>query len=254
MEVLFAQTFVSVDTINLSDVFFTSFKLHDGATLLHTPWNAAWERPEIKPRPEYTFINISGKLIEQPRKTMCFGHSYTYSRQSHPMEPETPASISAFYGIVLKIFGIETNMCLSNFYLHGYHSISAHSDDEKQMGKLHDVFCFVTGRTRRATFRNKATKEVVLDLMLPEGLYVMKGENFQKLFTHEFPKCGDFGKYAPTEIKGSLARADWAFMHKERVIEQIRGEKKRAKTKMSRTDEFALWCQPRVSHTLRQFI
>lgn len=82
------------------------------------------------------------------------------------------------------------------------------------MGELHDVYCFVTGATRRAIFRTKKTKdtpvEVVLDLELPEGLYVMMGSDFQKHFTHEFPKIHETAfKYVKplfTSLKKKLSR------------------------------------------------
>lgn len=170
------------------------------------------------------------------------------------MEAETPVAITALYRFVWDVFAEDVNMCLANGYFHGQHSISAHSDDEEQMGDLHDVFCFVTGATRRAIFRTKKSKEVVLDIELPEGCYVMLGESFQSDFTHEFPKMYEtafksFVEAVPQEtrtgLKTTMEKADWILEHADEIRERLRGSKHFA--------SFDKWIQPRYSFTLRQF-
>jgi hypothetical protein len=187
---------------------------------------------------------------------VCYGHAYGYSGKVHPVEAETPAAISSLYEFISGVFGEEVNMCLGNAYLHGYHSISAHSDDEKQMGDSHNVYCFVRGATRRAIFRNKEKKQVVLDVELPEGFYAMMGESFQQYYTHEFPKVHDtsfkkgFVPAIPEEALSALttplAKADWILQHQDTIREAVRGTK--------HYDAFEKWIAPRYSFTLRCFV
>jgi alkylated DNA repair dioxygenase AlkB len=220
-------------------------------------WWCAW--PDFLPRPhfpddaKYHPVRAPyGGMIDQPRKTVCYGHAYRYSGQVHPVEPETPEEILQLYRLVGDIFGgVQVNMCLANGYYHGNHSISKHSDDEKQMGDLHDVFCFVTGATRPAIFRTKEKSVVVLKVDLPEGLYVMRGSDFQKNYTHEFPKVYEtafknaFVKCVPMDLATTMEKADWLWMHRDEVQEKLRGTKY--------FDDFVQWSQSRFSFTLRHF-
>jgi len=242
---------------------FTTFKFDDHATLLWAPWNEAeWERPVFPVETaKYHPIIIHGHPVNQPRRTACYDHPYAYSGQVHPIEPETPAAVTALYGHVATLFpGERVNMCLANGYYHGYHCISAHGDNERQMNGMTNVYCFVVGATRRMVIRKKSNmNEILLDVMLPEGLYVMQGSNFQKIYTHEFPRMYyDFGKTFAPKLGGkmtSMEKADWCLTHQEEVRAHIRGLKKKVKTDsgLSLIEEFELWCQARFSFTLRYF-
>jgi alkylated DNA repair dioxygenase AlkB len=227
-----------------------------------TLWWCAW--PDFLPRPQFPADAkyhpvrspyTVGGMIDQPRKSVCYGHAYRYSGRLHPVEPETPQEILQLYRLVEDLFGVQVNMCLANGYYHGNHSISKHSDDEKEMGDLHDVFCFVTGATRPAVFRTKEQQMVVLKVDLPEGLYVMRGSDFQKNLTHEFPKVYEtafknaFVKCVPTAVSTmdmtTMEKADWLWMHQDEVKEKLRGTKY--------FDDFIQWSQSRFSFTLRHF-
>ena len=120
-------------------------------------------------------------------------------------------------------------MCLLNVYQHGYHSISAHSDDERQMGESHNVYCWVIGdNPRKAIFKSKdKTKSFTIEI--PEGLYIMSGKNFQKNFTHEFPKMYESTykealKHVP-EMVGNEYKPDWVYDHREEIEKKLRGTK-----------------------------
>lgn len=226
---------------------FKCFELGEQAILKHCPWPDDLKKESVeeiclsvKDR-EYIKVSTPGGYKEQPRKTICYGHSYSYSGQTHPVEKETPEFVQQLFNYTLKEFGEETNMCLLNVYLHGHHSISAHSDDEREMGDSHHVFCWVLGKQpRKAIFRFKDGKKR-WTFEIPEGLYVMYGSNFQKDFTHEFPKMYETTFRA---IKGEHD-ADWVYKHREEIKEKLRGTK--------HYDFFLKWCQPRISYTLRNF-
>jgi hypothetical protein len=230
------------------------FKLGDLAILKFYPWPIELQKYKpstaeicnlVKDR-EYVKVNTPAGYRNQPRKTVCYGHSYSYSGQNHPVEEETPHFVEQLYNYTEKLFGEPTNMCLLNVYLHGKHSISAHSDDERQMGRFKNVYCWVIGKgARQAIFRRK-DKTKCYTILIPEGLYVMSGVNFQKDFTHEFPKMFEsaynrvWKNYLPED-----SDADWLWEHREDIKEKLRGTKS--------YDQFLQWCEPRVSYTLRYF-
>lgn len=183
-------------------------------------------------------------------------------------------------------------MCLENNYVSGRHAIGEHSDDERSMGRLRDVFCWIAGPARRiGIFRarrnadqtlrmNKRTREV-LRVALPEGLYVMHGACFQREYTHEFPQLNPrlfdvltdtFDALRPDDYPAEpsvsehganrtpLVKAEWFVTHHARVEPVLADEastrqrkRRRRAAGTSLVDEFREWCKWRVSYTLRGF-
>jgi hypothetical protein len=177
------------------------------SSLVWMPWLPHQQQPERSPG-DYQHVNF-GRWALMPRRTKCYDYAYGFSGQVHPVEPETPAAISALYSETCEIFGLPLdkgpNMCLENDYDNGREAISEHADDENQFGELHDVFCWVTGRaSREGVFRVKTVKKAVpaglkrycadessrelFSVCIPAGLYVMRGRQFQQRYTHEFPE------------------------------------------------------------------
>lgn len=231
------------------------YVLGEGAQLELYPWPDDLEIPSIEDvlklvsDKEYVEVKVQGKgLVNQPRKTLCYGHSYNYSGQKHPVEKETPEYIEKLYAYTNKKFNVNLNMCLLNVYPTGYHSISSHSDSVKQMGVLSDVYCWVVCDTpRKAIFRNKKdTTAKKFEIYIPQGLYIMRGPNFQRDFTHEFPKVQNtyFEKtllpLCNTQ-QTKLEKADWIYNNREEL---------KLILKDKRFNEFI---SPRISWTLRQF-
>jgi alkylated DNA repair dioxygenase AlkB len=250
----------SFDSFKLShDQGFTVLNLDDDCRVLWMPWDdEKWPRPVFPQDATYhPIVLYGGKSVMQPRKTVCWDHSYRYSGQWHPVEKgETPQEIKNMYKVVNDLFGVNVNMCLANAYENGYENIAAHSDDEKQMGNLHDVFCFVTGATRTAVFRHKQDKTKVLEVQLPEGLYVMQGQPFQQRYTHEFPKIKGFDKMVgacPSDLVDNLAKARWISDHPVEVKSHLRGLKRR-KGGLPVDELYDSWNIQRYSYTLRCFI
>jgi alkylated DNA repair dioxygenase AlkB len=232
---------------------FQCFKFAENATLKFMKFPNDLQRPDIKDICDlvkdhnYVKVRTPAGLKDQPRKTLCFGQSYTYSGQEHPVEDKTPKFVYSIIRKTEELFGEPVNMCLLNVYFHGNHSISAHSDDEEQMGDSDKVFCWVIGKEARlAKFRSK-DKTKVYSILIPEGLYVMSGKNFQKDFTHEFPKLYQsmFKNLKVPEKFSNAQKADWVWDHKDEIKETLRGTKD--------YDNFLKWCEPRASYTLRYF-
>lgn len=180
----------------INDQLFIEILLSHDCILQWMPWPKDLLKPTIE-NEKYVDISPIGKPVTQPRKTVCYGSPYQYSGKTHPMEQITPS-------IQLLMDWINTNahlpekygvnMCLVNVYEHGRHAIGEHADDIKQMNHVKDVYCYCVGDARELVLRtkeaNKTPKErEVLRMMIPEGLYIMHGEHFQKYYTHEFPEA-----------------------------------------------------------------
>ena len=80
------------------------------------------------------------------------------------MQPEIQ-NIIDFTNTTFNLNGnAKENMCLKNHYKHKRHCIGEHSDDEKEMGCLADVFCYCVGsgelilRAHKSTFSLKFVK------------------------------------------------------------------------------------------------
>lgn len=226
----------------------------------------------------YHHIKPSAAYAIQPRRTICYSFAYKYSGVTHPVEPKTPKHIRKLYRVTNELFGLAegVNMDLVNYYPTGRHYISAHSDNEKQFGNLKDVYCWTFGPAKRlAIFRDVETKEIVLQISIPEGLYVMQGLSFQKHYTHEFPELHpalfkrickrmikedpDFPKDVDKSELGAsqekLVWADWIKENRKRVRKLIKRGEVGPKGKVdSDLENFDEWCDSRTSHTLRQFV
>lgn len=146
----------------------------------------------------YHDIYPVGKPVTQPRQTVCYGYSYNFSGQTHESEEPTDSIKQLMDKLNVMANLPETsgvNMCLSNHYSNGFKKIGEHSDDEKSMGYLKDVYCFCEGSTRELILRYRKNKKAgtptereVIRINMPSGLYVMYGGTFQQTYTHEFPE------------------------------------------------------------------
>lgn len=227
------------------------------------PWPDELEEPPLAAGGHYREMKMWEKKVKMPRRTWSYDHEYSFSGQTHPVEPETPPQVTALYAWANAACGVAPgdngfNMDLCNHYATGFHSISAHSDDMRQFGNVHDVICFVTGpAAREIVIRDKATKGVVLRGQLPSGVYCMAGRAFQEHYTHEFPRLhsGLFDKvlklapawFGPERWPKDMANvhlAEWLAEHSDEVLGHL--DPKQA-------TKWREWVLPRTSHTLRCF-
>lgn len=296
--------------VKVNVVFHLRFP-NQASELLWMPWKPDQEQPARQPG-GFHHIRIAGRPVVQARATKCYDRAYEYSGQEHAIEADTPAAITALYRETNAIFGLAqdgkagVNMCLENDYANGRHYISEHSDDERAFGEVHDVFCWVTGpacregvfrvrkarggRARKRTSKpasQSASSRELFRMCIPAGLYVMKGRDFQRRYSHEFPKLHDhlFARickhalgttevFADVEAKfpslveatdqgasqRALVQAAWLQAHQSRVLTEIKaGTFKTSKRNRIQTsiqedcDAFTEWCLHRTSYTLRNF-
>lgn len=171
------------------------FKTDDGSNLYtmnisemlsDTDVSELWEAPLVS-RPE---IRIMGKQAFMRRNVGFFSDvadGYKYTGQKAEAKPLTPA-MKKILEIVNTITGEEFNGLLFNLYLDGEDYISAHRDNERELGPI-GVIALSFGAARTFRIRDYATKEVLFDHKTGNGeLMWMRGENFHKTLTHEVPK------------------------------------------------------------------
>lgn len=215
-------------------------------------------RPIVNTDNDYQKIVVLGRTVQQPRKTLCYGVSYTYSGTPHKLESVTPAPIQLLMDISAALYNLDGNeslqtMCLTNIYHTGHHCIGAHSDDERQFGYINDVLCWVIGSARELRITDKKTGKLIIKAHLPEGIYIMKGRSFQHNYKHEIPRLLEsqfklFCKIYPEDCGlSSMEKADWLSTdtNVKDILMDIGGEKL--------VDKFNQWNQKRISHTIRFF-
>lgn len=81
----------------------------------------------------------TNKENERERRDLKWGRKEP--KQNQPRYAETSS--------IFELGSNGPNMCLENDYDNGREYISEHSDDERQFGQLHDVFCWITGPASR---------------------------------------------------------------------------------------------------------
>ena len=136
------------------------------------------------------FIEMYGKSYPLPRLTALYGDKnkrYTYS--SITMKPLSWTRELLKVRRKLEVFSQqEFNSVLLNFYRSGNDSVSWHSDDEEELGKLPIIGSLSFGGVRRFRFRNKRNKNLTQTYEVQNGsLLLMKGAT-QKFWEHEVPK------------------------------------------------------------------
>lgn len=247
------------------------FLPEQGASLVWHPWPEGVAIPERNPG-HYVPIKIHGKDMFMPRRTRCYGHAYAFSGQTHPLETTTPQVILDLYKACEKMFNYPPgtlNMCLENDYANGRECIGAHSDDERQFGSMRDVICAVTGPASRImVIRNKKSKERMLEVWMPSGIYAMRGKAFQELYTHEFPQlhmtffknlCSEAALQWGVSAADSSKRPRLEFPSEAHELEKARWIQEHAadvKDTLNSADriKFDQWNQWRTSYTFRNFV
>jgi alkylated DNA repair dioxygenase AlkB len=136
----------------------------------------------------YNQIKIYDKMVNMPRYTQTYLKNYAYSGVEHQALP-LPQDFTPFFDWACKLKQNETyNQVLVNWYQNGLHYINAHSDNEKQLIKEHPIISISLGAERIFRIRNKETKEIVKDIVMKNGSYLIMGGKMQQNFTHEVPK------------------------------------------------------------------
>ena len=259
LQVHFQHASVSSRQYILGNLVGTAYDLpYNGCCLIYLPWPENIAKPTFDVSAQYNDIFVHGRDVTQPRRTLCYGESYRYSGTNHKLEPITPPEIQMLMDITRRVYDPEekmplTMMCLANWYQTGRHCISSHSDKEGQFSAIRDIWCWVVGAPRRIIIRTRKEitngKEVqLLSVSIPEGVYIMAGEMFQRTYKHEIPQekeamFGRLCKIVPAGVIGELACADWLAANPDEVRRLAPGDFR----------DYLEWSRARNSYTNRFF-
>lgn len=138
---------------------------------------------EVKPE-----IIVYGKVCNQNRNIAFYSNDsigYHYSNRLLRSKPLTNNLLILLNHINEK-FNSDFNGILINQYMNGCDYISAHSDDETNLGKI-GVVALSYGAQRTFRVRNKNTKKIVANVHTKDDEILIMDGDFQKEFTHEIP-------------------------------------------------------------------
>jgi alkylated DNA repair dioxygenase AlkB len=134
-------------------------------------------------------IVLFGRRVLQPRLVGWAGHvPYTYSGQTLPPRPFTPAVARLHEAVVARV-GTGFNHVLANRYRDGQDSMGFHADDEPELGPDPIVATVSLGATRRFVVKpRKPTAGPPLALELAHGSLVVMGGSCQRHHVHGIPR------------------------------------------------------------------
>ena len=131
---------------------------------------------------------IFGKKIITKRKVAWYADqlfSYTYSKITKTALPWLPVLLK-LRDIAQSKSGETYNSCLLNLYHNGGEGMAWHSDAEKDLKRNGAIGSLSFGAERKFSFKHKATKETVSQILEHGSLLVMKGTT-QTHWLHRLP-------------------------------------------------------------------
>jgi alkylated DNA repair dioxygenase AlkB len=139
---------------------------------------------------EHGIIKIMGNEIPVPRWQQTYIKDYYFTGVQHKAL-KLPSEFKPFYKWAKKLCpddNVRYNQALINWYKDGSHYIGAHSDDERLLVKNSNILSISLGETRIFRIRNKQTKEIIKNIPLKHGTYIIMGGTMQSRYTHEIVK------------------------------------------------------------------
>lgn len=132
-------------------------------------------------------VQLYGRLVKTPRYQQVYDRPYYFSGMTHPCKP-LPEAVKPFKVWADELTYGHFNSVLLNWYRDGFDYISKHSDNEQQLERNSEILSISLGATRKFRIRRKSDNEVIKEVPLHHGTFVVMGGTFQTDFTHEVPK------------------------------------------------------------------
>lgn len=128
-----------------------------------------------------------GKLVTTPRWVKSFGKPYQFSGITHEAD-EVPVVLRPLLSWANSLNMGEFHQVLVNFYIGPSHGISAHSDAEEALIEHSPIVSVSLGAQRVLRIRQKANRQIVCDIPMPDRSYLIMQGTMQRDYTHEVPK------------------------------------------------------------------
>ncbi|MEC7949182.1 MAG: alpha-ketoglutarate-dependent dioxygenase AlkB, partial [Myxococcota bacterium] len=155
----------------------------DEATLLHADLlsQTSWETRPVR--------GPDGQETVQPRLVGWAGSlPYTYSGQTLPPRPPTPA-LAALWARIESASGRRFNHAVVNRYRNGFDHMGLHTDREPQLGEEPLIAALSLGATRTFRLEWKYKRRRKRTLALPHGSLLLMGGSLQKHWRHAVPRA-----------------------------------------------------------------
>ena len=169
---------------------------HDGVVQYYGPVMAQGDadrylaalQTDIDWRPDEAVM--FGKRIITKRHVAWYGDAafpYRYSKTTKTALPWVPV-LEALKEVAERVSGATYNSCLLNLYHDGGEGMAWHSDAEKELKRGGAIASFSFGAVRKFSFKHRATKTSISQILEHGSLLVMKGET-QQHWLHQLPKA-----------------------------------------------------------------
>lgn len=152
-------------------------------------------------------VVIYGKSIPIPRWQQAYLRDYKFSGTVSKILP-LPDEFKPYLSWANSLgYEGKFNAFLVNWYQDGEHYIGSHSDDETQLvpdSPIITITLCSSGEPRKFRLRNMK-KDIVKDILTPNGIVLVMGGRFQREFKHEIVKMtGAAAKKAGARISITL--------------------------------------------------
>lgn len=134
-------------------------------------------------------LTMYGKQVNIPRLQAWYGnpeHEYTYSGLTLTPLLLTPTLIT-LKEKVEGFINFSFNSLLANLYRNGNDSVSWHSDDEPELGRMPTIASLSFGDTRNFQLKHKTTGDK-LNIDLTSGSLLLMAGPTQHFWSHCVPK------------------------------------------------------------------
>jgi alkylated DNA repair dioxygenase AlkB len=135
-------------------------------------------------------IMMRGQWIDAPRFTAGLGDaglSYRYAGQTKQAQPWT-THVLRLRKEVERITGQHVNFALCNYYPDGTSSLSAHSDDTRDLAPGSRIVSLSLGASRDFIFHHKYVRKQTKKVLLRHGDVLTMGGATQTFWKHSVPK------------------------------------------------------------------
>lgn len=150
--------------------------------------------------PEFGEVLMFDRMVSTPRWQQAYMRPYYFTGILHDAPP-LPPCFSPFLDWANDTGHRPYNAALINWYKDGSQYIGPHKDSDRQLLEGSTIMSISLGGTRTFRIRDQTTKNIVADLELVDGTYVVMGGNMQKHFTHEIVRVsGKRGASVPSRI------------------------------------------------------
>ncbi|GAQ93145.1 oxidoreductase [Klebsormidium nitens] len=158
-------------TRRLVDLGRESWVLHDALPdTLTWDYDALWNTHP----PEFGKLVMFDRVVSTPRWQQAYMRPYYFTGTLHEAPPLPPC----FQSFLDWANGTEHgpyNSALVNWYKDGTHYIGPHRDSDRQLVGGSTIMSITLGATRTFRIRDYSTKDVVQDLELVDGSFVVMG-------------------------------------------------------------------------------